>query len=112
MTPSGVTAAVENFGQRRVFLERFRTASLFVRVFVFRDAFSVDFGALLCRGVPPELSRGHHSEPRRCQVCPGAFFHRFSKDFGVHLRKHFRTCCIVLSIHFRSVFRRRPDTHL
>ena len=28
-TPNGVTAAVENFGQRRVFLERFRTASFF-----------------------------------------------------------------------------------
>ena len=74
-TPNGVTAAAENFGQRRVFLERFRAASFFSGCALFRDAFSVGFNTFLCRGVPPEPSRGRKSEPRRCQVCPGVFFH-------------------------------------
>ena len=49
---------------------------------VFRYAFSVDFGAFSCRGVPPELSRGRKSEPRRCQVCQVRFFIDFQTILG------------------------------
>ena len=93
-TSASVGCSWNVFGRRR----------FFAGVCVFRYAFFVDFGAFLYRGVPPEPSRGRHSEPRRCLVCPGTFFHRFSSDLGVHLGRHFRTCCIVLSFHFRSVF--------
>ena len=61
-TPHGVAAAVENFGQCRVFPGRFRTALRFPGV-CFRHDVTIDFGAFSCRGVPPEPSLRHHGRP-------------------------------------------------
>ena len=92
-TSASVGCSWNVFGRRR-FFPGFRVPRWVLGWFVY----------VFVPGVPPDLSWGRHSEPRRCQVCPGAFFHRFWSDLEVHLGRHFRTCCIVWSIHFRSVF--------
>ena len=94
-TPNSVTAAVENFGQRRVFLERFRTASFFCRGAFSETRFRLILVCFCAGGARVSLGGA-----RCAQVC---FFIDFETILGSILGGIFEDVAFF-SIHFRSVF--------
>ena len=94
-TPNGVTAAVENFGQRRVFLERFRTVSFFSGFSCSATHLRLICVRFCAGGYPQSLPGGATVSLGGARCAQVRFIIVFLSDLGVHLGRHFRTCCIV-----------------